>query len=172
MHRDGQPEAAEMIGDVQHPRIACWLRDPAPAGSWPVVDEHIARLRRLADEGHVADFRVNVWGKCVRCPADEEDSVADSWAVYREFEAWASATGHSLEPAFRRRAQQTIGTDASCSIVEVPVLCLAIYTREDLAAVLPCSTVDGNVTVGEYVAHLERRREERVADPSGETIPG
>lgn len=161
-----------MLEHVSEPRVECWVRDSAPSpvlSTW--LEDLTDRLRELAESGAVESVDVNVWGQRVRCPADtgtEQGPIGrDVWSNYRDFEAWASANGYSLSPAFSRRQQCTIVGESECEVVELPIVCLAVYDRADLEAVFPHSTPRRTWSVEDCLERLERAQADTTPREAG-----
>ncbi len=155
--RDGaersQTGSNAAVAAVETPRVELWLREPASPG---VEDRQVAiydRLRSLERDGRIGRLDVSVWGRYLRPPGAADGLAADGdglggglWRTYSEFEAWAERNDHELAPAFRRRRLPSL-VASEVEVVVLPVACLAVRDGDDLAAVVPCSTADGVVTV-------------------------
>lgn len=157
----GLRQSRPMIDHVSGPRVECWVRDTAPPGLKTVLDGIISRLHDEVERGTIAAVDINVWGHRIRCPPEGETAESDwtandIWATYRAFETWAASNGYSLSPAFRRHQQQTLVSTESCEVIELPLVCLAVYDERELAAVFPCSTDQRTWSVGEGLDWLEQ----------------
>ncbi|WP_121822498.1 HTH domain-containing protein [Halostella salina] len=128
----------------------------------------VRELRELESAGRVDEVDVTTWGKRLVLD-DDRDRHTSSTARerFREFEAWAERTGHSLEPAFARRTLRIDPDAAPKAVVDLPVICLAVFD-DGLRAVLPCADGDETYTVddglrmlageGDPVPGLDRRK--------------
>ena len=77
----------------------------------------------------------------------EYDTREGALATYEEFREWARNNDAQLEPAFRRRVRSYVGQTEATEVVVFPVVCLALYSGDELLTVCP-STVGGeHVTV-------------------------
>lgn len=144
-----------MLDDVadRTPRVVVWTRARSP----PPGDarrETIATLRELDAADVLADVTVHTWGRSVPASPPETDESPVRDRVER-FQAWAARTDHSLEPAFRYRERTTLVSAHAEAVIRLPMLCLAVYDRDDLVAVFPCATEDGPKRVDECVARLD-----------------
>jgi hypothetical protein len=134
-------------------RVEVWTRARSP----PLGDERretIATLRELDATGVLADVSIHTWARSVPVspPEDGESLVHDRLEA---FESWAARNGHSLEPAFRSRERTTLVSAHAEAVIRLPTLCLAVYDRDGLVAVFPCTTEDGAKHVDGCVASLD-----------------
>ncbi|MFC6953620.1 HTH domain-containing protein [Halorubellus litoreus] len=134
-------------------RVEVWTRErsPPPGNG---RRETVATLRELEATGVLADVSIHTWGRSVPAspPEDGESLVHDR---IEAFESWAACNGHSLEPAFRYRERTTLVSEHAEEVVHLPLQCLAVYDRDDLVAVFPCTNEDGTNTAAECVARLD-----------------
>lgn len=111
------------------------------------------RLDDLADAGHLDATETVVWGK--RLPLEPDDATLDSMlGTYQRFHAWALRSDVDLEPGFRVHEVTSVLSDASHTVVTVPIACLAVYRGGDVVDVYPHSNGDGVVTVEQGLEDL------------------
>lgn len=134
-------------------RVEVWMRERSP----PPGDgrrETVRTLRELEATGVLAAVSIHAWGRSipVAAPEDSESIVHDRIG---SFESWADRNGHSLDPAFRYRERTTLISERAEEVIHLPLQCLAVYDRDDLVAVFPCTNDDGTNTAAECVARLD-----------------
>lgn len=145
-------------GSIQHtPTVDVRVRDLTPPDVYERQEAVISRLQALKDAGKIREYSVSVWGRSMSTSPDEDSIVAatDALETVREFEAWAANNGHSLEPGFRRRKLTSLVSDTTCEVIEVPILCVAIYIDDTLQAVYPSSANETVYTVADGLDALE-----------------
>jgi len=108
------------------PRVELFVRSLSPDSARAPADEHLDRLRRLADRGAI-DLAVTVWGREVglsttAARTDPGTAVLDRVAAFR---AWADDQGVSVEPFFRTREVRSDLTGEAYDALVLPVACLA-----------------------------------------------
>jgi len=116
----------------------------------------VQEVRELHTAGRIDEFEVTTWGKRVVLDGGAVGQTGASAARerFREFDAWAEATGHSLEPAFARRTLRIDPGSEPKAIVDLPVICLAVYDDDGLRAVLPCADDEETYTVDDGLRAL------------------
>jgi glutathione S-transferase len=136
-------------------RVELYLRGDT-YGTYDRQQAILDRIRDLEADGTVADASVEADWQRVRTP--EQDSRDGALDTYEEFVDWASENGYSLEPAFERRQRGYLGTDTVHDVVVFPVVSLAVYDGQDLEAVFPASSAEGDVhfTVPDALEAFER----------------
>lgn len=144
-----------------------WLRRDT-YGTYDVQQEVLDRVRALEEEGALGDSTVSGWGK--QLLTLERDPRSEALAALDAFEEWADRHGVSLEPAFERRTQSPLLSDESYDVAVFPVVCLALYRGNDVAAVFPCADEEVH-TVGECLDALEAGEAEALLDELGSQGP-
>ncbi len=145
-------------GTTQHaPTVDLRVRDLTPLDVHDWQDEVISRLQAFKDAGTIREYSVSVWGRSMSTSPDEDSIVAatDALETVHEFEAWAANNGHSLKPGFRRRELTSLVSETTREVIEVPILCLAIYIDDALQAVYPSSASETVYTVADGLDALE-----------------
>lgn len=139
------------------PTVELRVRNFTPLGAHDRQDVVVARLQNLTDARQIRGYSVSSWSKSLSISPDENLSRAatDSLETVREFEAWAANNGHSLEPGFRRRKLTSFMTERTREVIEVPIVCLAVYNDETLRAVYPYSASGTVYTVADGLDALE-----------------
>ncbi len=140
--------------DRSRTHAVVYLRSLAPS----VIDEtrdHLSRLESLVEEGSLLGYEVELWGDAISCdptyPAGRE-----LCETVERFERWAEDRGCSLEPGFSRGEICSLVSEETHDVIRPPMVCLAVYEGETLAAVYPHR--DGSTrTVADGLADLERR---------------
>ncbi|WP_323190722.1 HTH domain-containing protein [Halostella sp. PRR32] len=127
----------------------------------------VRRLQELDEEDYISDFDVEIWGKRLDLDGDDWSHHATETAreKFRTFESWADEHDCSLEPAFTRRTSRIDPNEEPTEIVELPIMCLAVYD-DGLRTLLPCSDGDDIYTVDDGIAALA---DEDVAVPGLDT---
>ncbi|ACV48866.1 conserved hypothetical protein [Halomicrobium mukohataei DSM 12286] len=110
---------------------------------------HELETENVIDESSVADE----WQRIRTLNEDRRDGAL---ATYDEFAAWAQRNDYALEPAFERRARSYVGLSRVDDVVVFPVVSLAIYERDRLQAVFPCSDGERNYRVQDCLDAFER----------------
>jgi len=136
------------------PSVELLMREPV-YGTHNRQQSAVSRLQVLDEEGHIADFDVEIWGKRLNLDGDDWQHHAASTAreKFREFKQWADEHDCSLEPAFTRRTTRIDPGQDSTEIVELPIMCLAVYD-DGLRSILPCSDGESIYTVDDGFAAL------------------
>lgn len=116
-----------------HVRSLSEARDP--------TNEHIDRLRRLADRG-VVDLSVSVWGREVGLSTAATETEAGRHVLDRvaSFREWADDRDVSVEPFFRTRRVDSDITGERYTVLVLPSACLAEYRAGELVHVTPYTT--------------------------------
>jgi len=107
-----------------------------PLGVRQRQEDLLAQLTDLRDSGILDDFGVNLWGGGIcLCDVCRDGTVAESMLRnVREFEAWADEReGVSLP--FERRTVESKITETTVRDLDVPAICLAVRSDEELAGV-------------------------------------
>jgi hypothetical protein len=122
-------------------RLELVVRSLAPGGGKERVDEALRGLAALERSGAVDETSVVVWGNRVPMGADTAgaDHAAHVEATVAAFEAWAEATGRSVEQFFRRQVVDSAFDGAPYIALVVPTMVLAEYDDGELVHVSPCS---------------------------------
>jgi len=148
-HREAIPEEDAVEIDV-------FVRSLSPPlGVRERQERLLEQLSELQSSGIIDTFRVNLWGGGVcLCDVCSGVSVAESMLDnVANFEEWA-AENSGVELPFERNTVESEMVGRTVHNLEVPAICLGVYTNSMLSGVFPC-TVDGEqITVTDYVAAL------------------
>lgn len=120
--------------------------------------EMLRRAERLDANGVFSESTVA--GHWQRHQAPKEDWSSEAMDTYETFSDWADRNGFSLEPGFQTRTRSFIGMDDTEDVVVFPMVSLALYEDDELAAVFPCSDEDGTYTVETAIEAFERGDED------------
>lgn len=144
----------------QPPTVELRVRNLTPANVHDLQAAVLSRLQALKSREKIREYSISVWGKLMNTSSDKKSTVAatDSVATVREFEAWAANNDYSLEPGFRRRELTSLLDETPCEVIEVPILCLAVYSGGKLEAVYPHSASETVYTVDDGLDALETER--------------
>lgn len=132
------------------PAVTAYVR---PSLVHSPLDDRLAALERLADEGRIESLEVLPW------PAEvpyREEPVTDGFLeTYHRFRDWAADAGVELHPPFERRHVSSMFTGESTRLL-LPAFCLAVSTDGDLAGVYPHGTGRDHVSAEDAIARLQR----------------
>lgn len=120
------------------PRVELYVRSLAPTQARETQNEVVTRLRRLGEEGRIADHEVALCGECV-CPnaATATTEVGQRLlSRYDEFQSWAADRDRDLV-GFEERDTNSMLTDTTVTGIVFPRLTLAEYQDGNLAFVAP-----------------------------------
>ncbi len=149
---------ASRVGQDSPVTITLWLRGDASPSIQDRIDWVLEQLHHVTHRTPSTEFNVRVWGSYLRHPneLDEDDpEVQQRWSAYEAFEAWSAENGCSLEPAFRRRIEQSYFAKESCEMIRLPHITLAVRSEGNIIGVAP-SVVDGTpITVPEVLTRLQ-----------------
>jgi hypothetical protein len=137
-------------------RVELLMREPV-YGTHNRQQSVVARLQELNEDDYISDFDVEIWGKRLNLDADDWSRQATDTAreKYRLFGEWADEHGYCLEPAFTKRTMRIEPGADPKEVVDLPIVCLAVYEDDDLRTVLPCADGDDIYTVGDGLDALE-----------------
>ncbi len=117
------------------------------------VDAKIETLRDLAADGAVDEFAVHSWpGEVSVSDYGLYDDVVET---FREFEDWADENDVHIRPPFSIRARESRFTGETTTVLVTPVVSVAVYLNDRLAAVYPHSDGDVHHPVSEAIAALK-----------------
>lgn len=139
------------------------------------VDAKIETLQALQEEEVVSDLAMHTWPSEVAVgDRGLYDEVEDT---FRAFERWADANGVSVRPPFSIRTRDSAFTDETRTVLVTPVMSLAIYLDDRLAAVFPHSDGEVHHPVSEAIAALKVgeppiRRPVATPDPATDVADG
>lgn len=161
-------------------RAVLRVRTLGPSGLNPPQIEVINRLETLAEsEGApIAELDVDVWDASMGLTQSDASDLEEFHHRISEFEQWAVENDCTLGPAFKRRGTnsaaatetktETETTDTQEEVIIPPLLCLAVYDGETIAAVYPhgdgeeVSTIrDGIEALESLTTGTEQSREKR-----------
>lgn len=141
---------------MRHYRAELFVRSAAPSGVADLQRRLCDRLERLVDDGVLESIECEIWGRSIPAEGDSKTSVREK---YDEFVEWAVSHDRSLAPAFSVRETGTLASEETHRVVSVPMLCLAVYERDDLQAVYPCLDDEEVYTVEDGIRALEGKEE-------------
>jgi hypothetical protein len=131
-------------------RAELYVRGELP----PPARERAVHMERRLDDleagGTLEDLRRETWPK--RVPVADCDGVVRD--RYLAFRAWAAEAGARLQPFFGTRACYCTDGDGKENWLVLPAVCLAVYERDDLAAVYPHGVGDETHTVEDGLAAI------------------
>lgn len=147
-------------GSDTSPRwIELYVRADSPAVIGERFNAVIDRLEQLQDEGTITAYRLRQWpprGSGRVASREPVSSFSSRQEILAEFDAWAERHGYTLQPAFRRKRNVTLGRDEeSAEHYRVPLLTLACYEGETLHGIIPCADGQHTYTVADFLAVRE-----------------
>jgi hypothetical protein len=150
--------------DAGSPRLELYVRTLSPPGARARQEAVIGRLQRLADEGHIEEFHVTVWGKQIDPTSRVAETDQGQFILNRvaEFQQWALANNTTLESFYETREQSSSITGQELTTMVLPKMGLAAYDGSELQQVSPCDAESGVYSVSDHLEDLERRA---AADP-------
>lgn len=128
-------------------RLEVFARESVPPDVRSRQRAFVARMQDHVTATSATDLTVDTWPKQVivpRAAPTEQPLPSPHRENYAAFGRWAEEHGYSLEPAFRKRERTSLLGDERSVVVDLPVLCVAIYEDDQLRDVFPRS-VDGDV---------------------------
>lgn len=148
--------ATETNGEI---RAELFVRETLPKPARQCSQRTIARLERLAADGHLGDCSVTSWAKRLPIGGAEETTQRDR---YNTFSQWARENGVRLTPFFDTRDCYSMTTGEKRTELVFPAICLALYEDGELQTVAPHASENGSTTVSEC---LDRLSEDQAEDP-------
>jgi hypothetical protein len=148
-HREQIPEAEPVEVDV-------FVRSLSPPlGVRERQEQLLEQLSELQSSGVIDAYRVNLWGGGVcLCDVCSGVSVAESMLDnVADFEEWA-AEKDDVELPFERTTVESELAERTVRDLEVPAICLGVYSDSMLSGVFPCQVADQQITVTDYVDTL------------------
>lgn len=143
--------------------VACHVR--APMLLEP-IDAHVETLRACEAEGAIDHLLVRSWPDSVGLAEESPDrEVLDR---FERFDRWAERRGVTVRPPFEVRSHVSQVTGERRDRLVTPLICLAVYRDDELAAVFPHSGDGETRTVAEAVAAL---RTGELPEPLGTPAP-
>ncbi|MFB6165367.1 MAG: HTH domain-containing protein [Haloarculaceae archaeon] len=133
------------------PRVELYLRQSVPVLAHERQRAVLERLRELEGAGLVADLAVEPWPHRV---VGDDERANPSLATVGQFDRWARAHDASVRPAFGAHAGYSGYTNQQYATTILPVMCLAVYDDDGLAAVYPRSGPEGVLTVQDGLDRL------------------
>lgn len=166
-------------GDSGTVRFEVFARGSVPPDVARRQRAFVARLRDRVATAPTVELVVETWPKQVSAPSADALEVQSVSSTARDryaaFERWAAERVADLDPAFRERDRVSLSGDARSVVVDLPVLCVAVYEAGEIRTVFPHS-VDGEIRLVEEAfaaldAHTELSRDAPAVDaePSVET---
>lgn len=138
-----------------------------PLGVRERQERLLEQLSDLQSSDVIDTYRVNLWGGGVcLCDVCSGVSVAESMLDnVATFEEWA-ADKDNVELPFERTTVKSEMTERTVRNLDVPAICLGIYSDSMLSGVFPCQVAGEQITVTDYVTTLA---EEDVVGTQSET---
>lgn len=164
-------------------RAVLRVRTLGPSGLNPPQIEVIDRLETLSEgeDGPIDEFDVDVWGASMGITQSDARALGNIHERITEFEQWADEHGCTLGPAFKRRGTtsaaatepETESNDTREEGIIPPLLCLAVYDGETIAAVYPHGDGGEVATIHDGVEALESMAtdEDQSRDERSESEP-
>lgn len=153
-------------------RVELFVRSLSPDPARNPANDHLPRLRTLADRGRV-DLTVSVWGREVGL-SQTATTGPGSHVLERvaDFRGWADEYGVSLTPFFREREVDSGLTGESYAALVLPAACLAEYRDGNLTAVTPHAADSTVRSVRDHVDWLETTDDGDRPSPSAPLVVG
>lgn len=117
------------------------------------VDAKIETLERLESEGTIEELTHHSWPAEVS--VSDHGLYDDVEETFREFDRWAATNEVHIRPPFSIRTRRSTFTGETSTVLVTPVMSLAIYLEDQLAAVFPHSDGDVHYPVSEAIAALK-----------------
>lgn len=117
--------------------VSLYLRSSPTAVGKRRQERVETRLAGLAEDGEIADLRVEHWPGQLRYSPEEDPPVV---ARYEELAAAAEAAGARLAPFFEERGgvDGLIQSYADTRVLTLPVIAVVVERDGDLAGLYPC----------------------------------
>lgn len=137
------------MGSSPEVSLTFYVRASAPS---KIINRHIETLQEYQEKTLIDEFGVEIWPDkiCVT------EYTADSHilASYDRLRTWADDHNVSLEPAFARQERTALVDDDIDTVIDLPVMCLALSIDEALVSVAPHK--NGTIyTVSDVLADFE-----------------
>lgn len=135
-----------------------YVRSLAPVGCRDRQDAVVDQLRDLRRRGRIDDVDLTVWGDSVCLEGPNARVGAGRQIVDRiiTFRRWCEDADVSIDPFFEDATVDSSVTDECFRRIVPPMMCLAIYAGEELAAIYPCVEDGETLSVEEGLTALER----------------
>jgi hypothetical protein len=161
-----------MSSNTDEIRLELYVRTLSPPGARTRQEQVIERLQRLADEGHVADCYVKVWGRQIDPTTTAADTDQGQFILNRiaEFKQWALANNTTLESFYQTHEQSSSITGQDHTTIVLPKMGLAEYHGSELEQVSPCTDEDDVISVVNHLDALESRLVDQPTATSAATV--
>lgn len=116
------------------------------------IDTKIETLQRLTTTDHIDDFSLHGWPE--KIALSERTPYSEALDAFKRMETWATEQGASIQPPFSVRTTTTTITNETRTLLRTPILCLAMYTGDQMAAVFPHSRGDEQYSVTDAISAL------------------
>ena len=146
----------EQITESEEVSVEVFVRSLSPPLGVRGRQEALLRqLSELHSSGIVDSFDVDLWGNGVcLCDVCASEAVAKSTHdKVDEFEAWA-AEAETVRLPFERRTRESLLAQTTVEDLQVPAICLGVYSDSALRGVFPCSVSGQHIPVTDYLAAL------------------
>lgn len=116
----------------------------------PIREQRDAVIEQLTDlegKGHITGFSVHPWPRAVSLDLVAEIDDDGILGEFESFETWADRNGIGIRPPFDVRTSHSVITDETHELLVLPVMCLAVYSDDDLVGMYPCSDDESVLTI-------------------------
>lgn len=135
-------------------RAELFVRSDLPTPARQCRTTALSRVEELVDGGVLDEFSMTSWAK--RVPLDEDAELgAFERARFDEFSLWARSAGVRIAPFFDTRECHSSTTGERQTQLVLPAVCLALYDRDELVAVVPHVSESGTVSIGDAFDRLD-----------------
>ena len=121
-------------------------------GTYDAQQRILDRVTTLDDEGVLEMEGLDEWEAIQTVEYEHREGAL---ATYEEFQDWALHNDVRLEPAFKQRMQTGLDRTEVTRVIVFPVIALAVYEADRLAAVFPCSRSDDHFRVQDCLGAFE-----------------
>lgn len=137
--------------------VELFLRSQLDFGTESQQRAVIETLTGLERDGHIDRFDVTVWGKEISPDGPLRGTEFHETVLDRveRFEEWAERNDISTEFTFTRRRLDSTITDGSYSVINLPVICVAVYDDDSLTGLYPCHDGGELHTVRDFFERLD-----------------
>ena len=153
-------EKTGMLQAGHSPRVKVFLRSLAPPmGTCQQQDGVLEQLQSFERQGLLDAVDVTVWGKSI-CPDSSTAQTSPGQRILEyvdEFTAWSARVESTAELPFDEKHVSSSILDEEYQRIDLPQVCLGVYSGEQLELVLPCE-IDGEYYgVTEFVSAIEQQ---------------
>lgn len=146
--------------------LVCHARTPLVLDP---VESRIERAQACENGDFVDTVVVRSWPDTVRL--DDAGPHREVVEEFRRFSRWAENHGVTVEPPFETRTRASIVEDGGIEVLATPVLSLALYRNDRLAAVFPHTDGERTYTIADALDRLEAGELPRPIRGSSTEVP-